>query len=109
MKALLLISLLALSAGLVPAQTLETDPWFRTEPLVRAPDEMVVMRPHDALEIRRPRYTLDGLGVEIVKAQNPFDLFNPFDPDVRAAAHDNVIWDPHTRQAIGWSIFSIRF
>jgi hypothetical protein len=70
---------------------------------------MVVIRPQDDYEVRRPRYSLDGLSVEIVKAQNPFDLFNPFDPDVCAAARDNVIWDPHTRQAIGWSFFSIRF
>ncbi len=115
MKALLIL-LFALAAGSLRAQTPEPDPWFRSKPLVRPADEMVVMRPQDAYEVRRPGYTLDGLSVEIVKAPNPFNLFNPFDPDVRAAtrdnvvwAPDNVVWKPYIGRAIGWNFFSIHF
>jgi hypothetical protein len=108
MKAPLII-ILALAASRLPAQTLEFAPWFSTEPLIRPADEMVVMNPQYAYEVRGSGYTLGGLSVQIYQAEHTVDLFDSSNPGVQAATRDNVIWDPHTKQALGWNFFSINF
>jgi hypothetical protein len=47
--------------------------------------------------------------VEVMKADNPLRLFDPFDQDTLSTARDNVVWDPNTGRAIGLNFFSIHF
>jgi hypothetical protein len=52
---------------------------------------------------------MDGISVEVMKADNPLRLFDPFDAETLSTARDNVVWDQNTGRAIGLNFFSIHF
>jgi hypothetical protein len=101
--------LFALAAGGLFAQTTPLEPNARAKIPAAQPDNPMGLRPQYAYEVHYRGHTLDGLGVELYKARNPLKLFNPFDPEVRAAAHDNITWDMETGKADGWTLFSLHF
>lgn len=107
MKALLILSA-ALLAGSLSAQTSQSDPTLRTVPLPPTREQHLVLTLQDTSEFQWPGYTVGGIGVELFHSADPLNLFNPFNTEVRAAAHDNVSWDMHGRP-LGFNLLSIRF
>jgi hypothetical protein len=108
MKALLVL-LTALFAGSLPAQSPQLDPWLRTDTRPDTREARIILRLQDTYIYRGSRFTMDGIGVEVMKADNPLRLFDPFDEDTLATARDNVVWDQNTGRAIGFNFFSIHF
>jgi hypothetical protein len=108
MKALLIL-LVTVFAGSLPAQSPPFDPWLRSETRPPTREQRIILRLQDTYIYRGSRFTLDGIGVEVVKADNPLRLFDPFDENTLATARDNVVWDPDTGRAIGFNLFSIHF
>jgi hypothetical protein len=108
MKALLILST-ALFAGVLPAQPPQPDHslWTDLQPQTR--EQRIVLRLQDTYIYRGSRFTLDGIGVEVMKADNPLRLFDPFDEETLSTARDNVVWDQNTGRAIGFNFFSIHF
>jgi hypothetical protein len=100
---------MTLLAGSLPAQPPQLDPWLRTEIRPRPPGEHIILRLQDTYIVHGSRFTLDGIGVEMVKADNPLRLFDPFDEQTLATAGDNVVWDQNTGRAVGFNFFSIHF
>ena len=108
MKALL-IPLLALFAGNLLAQSPQPDPWLRTGPQPQTREQRIVLRLQDTYIYQGSRFTMDGIGVAVMKADNPLRLFDPFDEETLSTARDNVVWDQNTGRAIGFNFFSIHF
>ena len=108
MKKLLTV-LIVLAAGGVLAQTTPLEPTVRARISPIQPHNPLGLRPQYAYEVHYHGLTMEGLSVEMYKAENPFSIFNPFNPEIRASAHDNVTWDMVTGQADGWSFFTLRF
>src|ERR1035438_9294386 len=50
-----------------------------------------------------------GIAVQLVKAPNPLQLFNPAAPPQYGSSLDNLVRDPTTGHAFGLKILSIRF
>jgi hypothetical protein len=101
--------LIALAAGGLLAQTTPLEPSLHARIFATRPDNPLGLEPGYEYEVHYHGLTMDGLSVELYKAQNPMKLFNPFDPEVRASAHDNITWDMETGRADGWNIFSLHF
>jgi hypothetical protein len=108
MKALLILST-ALFAGALPAQSPQADPSARTGLQPPTREQRIVLRLQDTYIYRGSRFTMDGIGVEVMKADSPLRLFDPFDENTLATARDNVVWDQNTGRAIGFNLFSIHF
>jgi hypothetical protein len=108
MKALLIL-FMALFAGSLPAQPPQPDPslWTDLQPHTR--EQRIILRLQDTYIYRGSRFTMDGIGVEVMKADNPLRLFDPFDEETLSTARDNVVWDQNTGRAIGFNLFSIHF
>jgi hypothetical protein len=62
-------------------------------------------------EIKVGRLTLDGVAVELAKADthNPLQLLNPFAPANYGSPEDNVFRSPVDGKVSGLKIFEIRF
>jgi hypothetical protein len=108
MKALLIL-LVTVFAGSLSAQSPQFDPWLRADTRPQTREDRIVLRLQDTYIYHGSRFTLDGIGVEMVKADNPLRLFDPFDEDTLATARDNVVWDQNTGRAIGFNLFSFHF
>jgi hypothetical protein len=108
MKALLILSV-ALFAGSLPAQSPQVDPSARTGLQPQTREQRIVLRLQDTYIYRGSRFTMDGIGVEVMNADNPLRLFDPFDERTLSTARDNVVWDQNTGRAIGFNLFSIHF
>jgi hypothetical protein len=108
MKALLIL-LVTVFAGSLPAQSPQFDPWLRTDIGPQTSGERIILRPQDTYIYRGSRFTLDGIFVEVVEADHPLRLFDPFDEHTLETARDNVVWDQNTGRAIGFNFFSIHF
>jgi hypothetical protein len=108
MKALLIL-LMTVFAGILPAQSPQFDPWLRTDTQPHTREARIILRLQDTYIYQGSRFTMDGIGVEVMKADNPLRLFDPFDGDTLSTARDNVVWDQNTGRAIGLNFFSIHF
>jgi hypothetical protein len=108
MKALLIL-LMTVFAGILPAQLPQFDPWLRTDNWSHTREARIILRLQDTYIYRGSRFTMDGIGVEVMKADNPLRLFDPFDAETLSTARDNVVWDQNTGRAIGLNFFSIHF
>ena len=104
-----LILLFALLAGSVLAQSPAFDPWLYWETRDYSGDVRLIAHPQDQYIIRGTRFTFDGIGVAVERADHPLELFDPFNADTVAAGRDNVVWDNNTGRAIGFNLFSIHF
>jgi len=113
MKSILcfLISVLAGIAAL--AQTTNSTP-LKTQPAVQseaAPRSQVSMptlleaKPNEA---RLGKTSIDGIGVEAVKTDNPLELINPAAPAKYGSAEDNVVRDLDGKVS-GLKMFSFKF
>jgi hypothetical protein len=60
-------------------------------------------------EIVKGKVTYSGIAVQLVKTDNPLQLFNPAAPAKYGSPEDNVMRDPTKGTVSGWKIFSIRF
>ena len=72
-------------------------------------DIRLAVRLQDKYIIQGTRFTFDGIGVEMARADNPLKLFDPFNAETLATARDNVVWDSNTGRAVGFNLFSIHF
>ena len=55
------------------------------------------------------RITVGGVVGEMIKSDHPLQLFNPFAPASYGNGEDVLTYDPHTKQATGISLFTVRF
>ncbi len=62
-----------------------------------------------ANEIVKGNVAYNGVAVQLVKASNPLQLFNPAAPARYGSAQDNVLRDPTTGLAAGLKFLSLRF
>jgi hypothetical protein len=108
MKALL-IPLMTVFAGSLPAQSQQLDPWLQTGTQPPRREDRIVLRLQDTYIYQGSRFTMDGVGVQMMNADHPLRLFDPFDEETLSKARDNVVWDPYTGRAIGFNFFSIHF
>ena len=108
MKALLILSM-GLFVGSLSAQSPQVDPSARTDLRPPTREQRIVLRLQDTYIYQGSRFTMDGIGVEMMKADNPLRLFDPFDEETLSTARDNVVWDQNTGRAIGFNLFSIHF
>jgi hypothetical protein len=60
-------------------------------------------------EIARGNVVYSGVAVQLVKARNPLQLFNPAAPPQYGSAEDNMSRDPTTGRASGLKFLSLRF
>jgi hypothetical protein len=60
-------------------------------------------------EILKGNVAYSGVAVQLLKAPNPLQLFNPAAPPQYGSAQDNLVRDPTTGRAFGLKIFSLRF
>jgi hypothetical protein len=60
-------------------------------------------------EIIQGDVVYSGIAVQLVKARNPVQLFNPAAPPEYGSSLDNLVRDPTTGHAFGLKILSIRF
>ena len=62
-----------------------------------------------ANEIVKGQITYSGIAVELLEADHPLELINPFAPRKYGSAEDNVLRDPRDGSAAGLNLFSIKF
>ena len=108
MKKLALL-LCALGASAACAQTTNSNTTLQRIPTLPAPPPSGVLRPERPNEINRGNVAYSGLAVQLAKARNPLQLFNPAAPAQYGSAMDNLDRDPTSARAFGLKIFSIRF
>jgi hypothetical protein len=68
-----------------------------------------LVRPAKPNEIVQGNVVYSGVAVQLVKAPNPLQLFNPVAPPQYGSAQDNLVRDPTTGRAFGLKIISLRF
>ncbi len=105
----ILTLLFVIVAGIATAPALPFDPWLEWENRSLTQDVHIVPHLQDQYIIQGTRFSFDGIGVQVVRADNPLKLFNPFDTETVQSARDNVVWNTNTGQAIGFKLFSIHF
>ena len=96
-------------AGILPAKSPQFDPWQQTDTRSPRREDRLILRLQDTYIYQGSRFTMDGVGVELFKADDPLRLFDPFDEETLSTARDNVVWDQETGRAIGFNLFSIHF
>ena len=60
-------------------------------------------------EIIGKKFKFRGALIQIIKADNPLQLFNPFAPAEYGSGYDNVVRDPIDGQGTGLAALSIEF
>ena len=50
-----------------------------------------------------------GIGVQLIQAEQPLQLLNPFAPESYGTGEQNVVLDLFTKQPVGLKLFSITF
>jgi hypothetical protein len=108
MKTILTL-LLAIVAVTAAAQAPAFDPWLQWESRPYTQDVHITSIPQDTYIIQGSRFSFDGIGVEIARADNPLKLFDPFNAEMLETSRENVVWDANTGRAIGFNLFSIHF
>ena len=74
-----------------------------------ANQSLLGIQPEKPNEIRRNNISYSGIGVQLIKTDNPLQLINPAAPIEYGSSEDNVAWDPITGQVSGLKLFSIQF
>jgi len=124
--------LLTLAAGANAGGPLPADPWS----LSNAAPSPEMMQPHTGVhkdqesisdsepqnwlgslplqrkaahEISIGRYTVDGIAVELLKADNPLELIDPTVPERYGWMNDNLVPTLRPTDAAGLKIFELRF
>jgi hypothetical protein len=60
-------------------------------------------------EVTVRNFTLDGISVQALRTDNPWQLINPLAPPEYGYGEDNVARDPINGKASGLKVFSIKF
>ena len=55
------------------------------------------------------RFTISGIAVQLIRAENPLQLINPVAPDEYFSGADNVTHEPRTGIIDGLKILSFKF
>ncbi len=55
------------------------------------------------------KVTYTGIGVQLIQAEQPLQLLNPFAPPSYGAGEQNLSADPMTKQNFGLRFFAINF
>lgn len=108
MKTILTL-LFVIIMGAATARTLPFDPWLEWETRPSTQGVHIASHLQDQYIIQGTRFSFDGIGVQVFRADNPLNLFNPFSTETVQSARDNVVWNTNTGQAIGFKLFSIHF
>jgi hypothetical protein len=106
---IILSLLFAVVVGSAAAQPPAFDPWLRSETRPYIDNSRILVPSREQDVIHGARLSFDGIGVEVVRADNPLKLFDPFDQQTLDTACDNVVWDQNTGRAIGFNLFSIHW
>jgi hypothetical protein len=53
--------------------------------------------------------TYSGIGVQLIQAEQPLQLLNPFAPPAYGNGQQNLSADPVTKQSVGLKFFAINF
>ena len=108
MKTLLLLSglLLAVGAGAKPVDDQRA---LEAEAARRKGAQLKAVEPAKSNQIVGKRFTATGIGVQVIKADNPLQLLNPVAPEEYGSGADNVTRDPRTGQVDGLKILSLKF
>jgi hypothetical protein len=104
-----LIVFTALSAGIVTAQSAQTNDAWQTETDRHADEIVVTTKTEKINEVVDDGITYSGIAVAMVNADNELQLLNPVAPEEYGTAEDSVVRDPITGKVSGLKIFSIRF
>jgi hypothetical protein len=75
--------------------------------------DLLTVQPEKPNEIRNGRVSYDGIFVQVVKTDAPWQLINPAAPPEYGSSRDNLIVNPSARPEVdrreGLNFFSIRF
>ena len=90
-------------------QTNQTEISKQTEVGQKPKQSVVVAPPAKPAPGLRKKATYDGVLVQITKADNPFQLINPFAPARYGSGFSNLRIDPMTGRAQGIALLSIGY
>ena len=93
----------------VHAQTTSVDRLLESTGAQRGKPATGLARAARANEVIHGNVAYSGVTVQLVKARNPLQLFNPLASSEYGSAQDNLVRDPTTGHVFGLKIFSIRF
>jgi hypothetical protein len=92
-----------------PAPLSDIDQWSLTG-VVQHPEQTPLLtfqqKPN---QLQLAKITLSGIAVEVVKADNPLQLFNPWAPPEYGESQDNATFSLITNQVTGWKLFAFEF
>jgi hypothetical protein len=105
----LAVLLCAFGALTAYGQTTNLGGTLQTTPTQPGPPPPGLFRSPRANEIFHGNIVYSGVAVQVVKAHNPLQLFNPAAPPQYGSAQDNLDRDPTSIRTFGLKIFSLRF
>jgi hypothetical protein len=105
----LLILVAAFAVFAAGAQTTPTDQSLQSMGAPGSRGTRALAREPKPNEIIKGNVAYSGIAVQLVKAGNPLQLFNPAAPPQYGSAEDNTLRNPITGRAFGLKIFSLRF
>jgi hypothetical protein len=108
MKTMLLLSVVLL-ATTAAAKPVDEKRGLATEATRRTNVRLTLAEPDKSNQIVGERFTLSGIAVQAIKAENPLQLLNPIAPQKYGSGRDNVTREPRTGRVNGLRIFSIEF
>lgn len=108
MKRILALSLMVLPL-LAAAQSKAPAPWSDAElaTFARAYTLGTPLVSYDTIVGERVAYS--GIAIQLLRAPNPLQLFNPWAPVAYGPSEQNLVFDPFTKRPAGLRFFAIRF
>jgi hypothetical protein len=108
MKTFLLLSSVLLAVG-AEAKPVDEQRALAAETARRKAANLPLTEPAKSNQTVGERFTVSGIAVQAVKAENPLQLLNPVAPVEYGYAKDNVTRDPRTGIVDGLKILSFKF
>lgn len=109
MKLIRIFAVAALPLTLV-AEPQTTDDPPQTANLEWGTQTAVIESPSVSYEkIVSGEVTYSGIGVQLLQAEQPLQLLNPFAPPAYGNGEQNLSADPVTKQSVGLKFFAINF
>jgi len=108
MKRIFALSLVMLPLWVV-AQSKAPAPWSDAElaAFARAYTLGIPLVSYDTIVGRRAAYS--GIAIQLFRAPNPLQLFNPWAPAAYGPSEQNLARDPITKRPAGLRFFAIQF
>ncbi len=108
MKRILALSIVVLPLWAV-GQTKAPTPWSDAElaTFARAYTLGTPTVSYDTVVGRRAAYS--GIAIQLLRAPDPLQLFNPWAPAEYGPSEQNLVLDPLTKQPAGLRFFAIKF